>query len=189
MSNKFRLLSIDECVLPRPFIIDLLRCCGDCSDSLQMLKLKRMKLSPFEPFLNELLGKLAAHHETGGAQRKLRLLLGGSKKHSTCLSKKFEDEWTKRCRGIPSIYFDIDNDLYDSDSSDSDTEDDDDESGGDDGSDDDDDDGDESDDDDDDESDESDDDDQGGDDDGDDDDDESGGGEDDDESTHLDQDH
>ena len=115
MSNKVRSLSIDECVLPEPFIRDLLRSCVDCGDSLQKLTLYRMNLSPFEPLLNELLEKLADYHKTGGAQRELTLWLGGSRKHPTDLSEQFEDEWTKRCRGIPSIDWDIDNYLDDGD--------------------------------------------------------------------------
>ena len=65
MSNKVRSLDIMKCVLPDPFIRDLLGRCGDCSDSLQLLRLWYMNLSPSEPLLDELLGKLAAHHETG----------------------------------------------------------------------------------------------------------------------------
>ena len=104
MSNDTRSVNMRFCQLPDEFtrnILDQLFC---CIQSLEYLKLSGMDLSPFEDELDKLFQDLASHHQTGSAQRKLRLNLGEKfRGEPILLSTGFVRKWERRFLTINNI--------------------------------------------------------------------------------------
>ena len=100
------------CSFPYVFIKILLRQLIEChcGETLQKLGLWFINLSTFESLLDELLEDLAAHHESGLAQRKLELKLEGNNFYNqpTNLSSRFVEKWRNRCEKVDSIDCEID---------------------------------------------------------------------------------
>ena len=94
-----------SCDLPSNFVENLIQQLKGSGDSLQMLMLYNMDLSPYESLLDELLENLVAHHEAHKGQRELYLRLWGDKYSNkpTNLSEGFKVKWRKRCEGVESI--------------------------------------------------------------------------------------
>ena len=104
--NNPQYLRLRSCNLPSNFVANLFQQLKGSRDSLQVLELYGMDLSPCESLLDELLEDLVAHHETHKGRRELKLKLEGYNR-LTNLSEGFRKKWLERCRGVESINCDI----------------------------------------------------------------------------------
>ena len=102
-------LDLRLCFLPLYFVRSLIQQLFGTGDSLQLLRLLFMDLSPSESLLDELLENLVAHHEVQKGQRKMELELKGHKiwNKPTNLSEDFKVKWRKPCEGVESADCDI----------------------------------------------------------------------------------
>ena len=113
MDRNCQSLFIYHCELPESFLTNILHQLFHCIHSLENLKLYGINLRPFEPLLDELLDDLVAHHEAQKGVRQLWLQLKSGYNTSTGrftttnLSAEFVKKWNQRCKGIESIYCDI----------------------------------------------------------------------------------
>ena len=103
ISAHARSVILTRCALPMCYWGYLFRQLSQSVNTLQSLVLSFMDLKPIETELDELLERLVSHHESGEAQSKLILIIGGSKKEPSDLSQEFVNKWTQRCEGIKSI--------------------------------------------------------------------------------------
>ena len=103
ISAHARSLILIQCTLPMCYLRYIVRQLSQSVHTLQNLELSDMDLNPIEKELDELLERLVSHHESGKAQSKLILIIGGDKEEPSNLSQEFVKKWTQRCEGIESI--------------------------------------------------------------------------------------
>ena len=104
LSRNIQSLYIRYCYLPSSFMRIILQQLHNCV-TLTNLELSRVDLSEVEEDLDKLLESLVSNHEKGLSQEKLRINMLNNRMYWGFVTK-----WNKRCEGITSIVFYIDDD-------------------------------------------------------------------------------